>query len=158
VTDICQDRIDKVVSEFNARAVGTNEIFKVDAEVFAPCAMGAIVNDETIPGMKFQIIAGASNNQMLDEDKHSAALIEKDILYAPDFIINAGGAINVYFEAINDYDEAKVTHMAKNIYFTLDEVYRIAKEEDITTVAAATRLAERRMNIDRRLFINKKRD
>lgn len=158
VTDICQDRIDKVVSEFNARAVGTNEIFKVDVEVFAPCAMGAIVNDETIPGMKFQIIAGASNNQMLDEDKHSAALIEKDILYAPDFIINAGGAINVYFEAINDYDEVKVTHMAKNIYFTLDEVYRIAKEEDITTVAAATRLAERRMNIDRRLFINKKRD
>jgi len=156
VTDIDGDRVDSVLSRCNARAVGRDEIFTVDAEVFAPCALGAIVNDDTIGGMKFQIIAGAANNQLRDEDRHSAALAAKNILYAPDFIINAGGVISVYFEAIGDYDAATVTRKAQNIYCTLDEVYRIASAEGISTVRAAKRLAERRMdvigNIHRKYF------
>lgn len=147
VTDIFQNKIDRIVKEFNAEAVGENEIFKVDADIFAPCALGAIVNDKTLAEMKFQIIAGAANNQLLDEVKHGKALKEKNILYAPDYIINAGGVIDVYFEAIKEYFESKVVNKVKDIYNTVEEVYKIAESEGITTVKAAERLAEQRINI-----------
>lgn len=145
VTDIFEDKVQRVVKDFGAKAVPSDSIYGVDADIFAPCALGAIVNDDTIPQMHFQIIAGASNNQLLDEDKHSAMLQEKNILYAPDFIINAGGVINVYYEAIKEYNEDTVTGKVKKIYQTLDEVYKIAEQEKISTVQAANRLAEKRI-------------
>ena len=154
VTDIFEDKIDAVVNEFGAKSVPEDEIYSVDAEVFAPCALGAIVNDETIKQMKFKIIAGGANNQLLDENIHGKKLKAKDILYAPDYLINAGGVINVYFETINEYNKERVTKKVKNIYDILMEVYQISGEQNITTVEAAAHFAEKRINLIRHVHQN----
>jgi leucine dehydrogenase len=147
VTDIFEDKIDAVVNDFGAESVPGDEIYSVDAEVFAPCALGAIVNDETIKQMNFKIIAGGANNQLLDENIHGKKLKEKDVLYAPDYLINAGGVINVYFESINEYNKERVTKKVKNIYNILMEVYRISEKQNITTVEAAAHFAEKRIDL-----------
>jgi len=154
VTDIFDDKVDTVVNEFGAKAVSGDEIYGVDAEVFAPCALGAIVNDETIKQMKFKIIAGGANNQLLDENIQGKKLKEKGILYAPDYLINAGGVTNVYFETINEYNKERVTKKVKNIYNILMEVYQIADAQEITTVEAAAKLAEKRINLIRHVHQN----
>ena len=154
VTDIFEDKIEKVVNDFGAKAVQGDEIYTVDAEVFAPCALGAIVNDDTIERMKFKIIAGGANNQLLDEHIHSRKLKKKNILYAPDYLINAGGVINVFFEVIKEYNKDRVTKKVKNIYNILMDVYRMANDDNITTVEAAARLAERRINLMRSVHQN----
>jgi leucine dehydrogenase len=154
VTDIFDDKVDTVVNEFGAKGVSGDEIYSVDADVFAPCALGAIVNDETIKRMKFKIIAGGANNQLLDENIHGKKLKEKDILYAPDYLINAGGVTNVYFETINEYNKERVTKKVKNIYNILMEVYQIADAQEITTVEAAAKLAEKRINLIRHVHQN----
>ena len=154
VTDIFDDKVDTVVNEFGAKAVSGDEIYGVDAEVFAPFALGAIVNDETIKQMKFKIIAGGANNQLLDENIQGKKLKEKGILYAPDYLINAGGVTNIYFETINEYNKERVTKKVKNIYNILMEVYQIADAQDITTVEAAAKLAEKRINLIRHVHQN----
>lgn len=143
VTDIDGDRVRRVVDELGARAVGTEEIYSVDAQVFAPCALGAIVNDRTLPQFHFEIIAGAANNQ-LAEQRHGSALEERGILYAPDYVINAGGVINVYGE-LNGWSAERSKRKAGEIYDTLEELFELAKTEGIPTSAAADRLAERRI-------------
>lgn len=147
VTDIFEDKVDKVVNEFGAVAVEGDEIYGADADVFAPCALGAIINDDSIARMKFKIIAGGANNQLLDEEIHGEKLKDKNILYAPDYLINAGGVTNVFFEVIKEYSKDRVTKKVKNIYNILMEVYRIADKENITTAEAAARLAEKRLNL-----------
>ena len=154
VSDIFEEKVDKVVTEFGATSVDGDDIYGVDAEVFAPCALGAVVNDDTIKRMKFKIIAGGANNQLLDEKIHGKKLKEKDILYAPDYLINAGGVTNVFFEVINEYNKDRVTKKVKNIYNILMEVYQIAEKENITTVEAAARLAEKRLNLIRNVHQN----
>ena len=154
VTDIFEEKVDKVVNEFGATAVKGDAIYSVDADVFAPCALGAIVNDDSIAKMKFKIIAGGANNQLLDEEIHGKKLKDKNILYAPDYLINAGGVTNVFFEVIKEYSKDRVTKKVKNIYNILMEVYRIADKENITTVEAAARLAEKRLNLIRRVHQN----
>jgi leucine dehydrogenase len=154
VTDIFEEKVDRAVSDFGAKAVTNDEIYGIDAEVFAPCALGAIVNDETIRQMKFKIIAGGSNNQLLDEKVHGQKLKEEGILYAPDYLINAGGVTNVFFEVIKEYDSERVTKKVKNIYNILMEVYEIADQQNITTVAAAAQLAERRLSLIRSVHQN----
>jgi len=154
VTDIFEDKVEKIVNEFGAKAVKGDDIYSVDAEVFAPCALGAIVNDDTISRMKFKIIAGGANNQLLDEGIHGKKLKDKNILYAPDYLINAGGVTNVFFEVIKEYNKDRVTKKVKNIYNILMEVYKIADDEDITTAEAAARLAEKRLNLIRNVHQN----
>jgi leucine dehydrogenase len=154
VTDIFEEKVDRAVSDFGAQAVSNDDIYSIDAEVFAPCALGAVVNDETIKRMKFKIIAGGSNNQLLDEKVHGQKLKEKKILYAPDYLINAGGVTNVFFEVIKEYDAERVTKKVKNIYNILMEVYEIADQQNITTVAAAAQLAERRLSLIRSVHQN----
>jgi leucine dehydrogenase len=154
VTDIFEDKVEKVVNEFGAAAVTGDEIYKVDAEVFAPCALGAVVNDETIKHMNFKIIAGGANNQLLDEEIHGKKLKAKNILYAPDYLINAGGVTNVFFEVINEYSSDRVTKKVKNIYNILMEVYKISDEQNSTTVEAAAHLAEKRLNLIRHVHQN----
>jgi leucine dehydrogenase len=154
VSDIFEERVEKVVDNFGARAVAGDEIYTVGAEVFAPCALGAIINDNTIPRMKFSIIAGGANNQLLDENVHGKKLKEKNILYAPDYLINAGGVTNVFFEVIKEYSRDRVIKKVKNIYNILMEVYQIADKENITTVEAAARLAEKRLNLIRNVHQN----
>jgi leucine dehydrogenase len=143
VTDIDAARVQSVVDAFGADAVKPDEIYDVDAEIFAPCALGAIVNDKTLPRFKFQIIAGAANNQ-LAEPRHGDELEKRGILYAPDYVINAGGLINVYGE-LNDWSNDRSKRKAGEIYETLIDLFELAKNDGLPTYEAADRLAERRI-------------
>lgn len=143
ITDIDPGRVQRVVDAFGAAAVGPQEIYDIDCDVFAPCALGAIVNDSTVRRLKCRIVAGAANNQ-LDEDRHGDALDARGILYAPDYVINAGGLINVYGE-LRGYDRETAKREARKIYDTLLSIFRIAEEEGIPTYRAADRLARLRL-------------
>lgn len=143
ITDIDQDKVRRVVDEFGASVVQPDEIYDVDADVFAPCALGAILNDDTIPRLKTQIVAGGANNQ-LEDDRHGAMLEERGILYAPDYVINAGGLINVYGEIVG-YDRETAKQKASEIYDALLSIYEISEEDGIPTYRAADRLARQRL-------------
>jgi leucine dehydrogenase len=143
ITDIDEAREKLVIEEFGAIPVNPDEIYGVEAEIFAPCALGAILNDRTIPQLKVKIVAGGANNQ-LAEERHGVQLEKNDILYAPDYVINAGGLINVYGE-IEGYVKEKAVSRAEGIYNTLTEIFSIAKKEGIPNFEAANRLAEKRL-------------
>ena len=113
-------------------------------DIYAPCALGATVNDDTIGRLKCQIIAGAANNQLKDEKKHGRDLLDKGIAYAPDFLINAGGLINVYSELVG-YNREAAYAQAEKIYDTVLEIYSQAEKENIPTQEAAIRLAQKRI-------------
>jgi len=144
VSDIDQAAINRAVEEFNAIAVKCEELYSLDVDVYAPCALGATVNDKTLPQLKCAIIAGAANNQLKDETKHAAELQKRGILYAPDYVINAGGLINVYTE-IGGGGKDYAWNKSEEIYNTLLEIYNLAEKENITTAAAANKLAEKRI-------------
>ncbi len=142
VTDINQEAIDRVVNEFGATAVGIDEIYDLDVDVYAPCALGATVNDNTIPRIKANIIAGCANNQ-LAESRHGEILREKGVLYAPDYVINAGGIINVYYETLPEgYSEAAATKHVEGIYDTLTEIFTRSEKEQVSTHIIADQLAQ----------------
>ena len=143
VTDIDAERVKRVINEFGARGVGADEIYGTTADIFAPCALGAIVNDKTIPLLKVEIVAGAANNQLLEE-RHGDELERRNILYAPDYVANAGGVINVYSE-LAGWTSARSFRKADEIYETVRKVFEIAKEEKVPTYLAADRLAEQRI-------------
>ncbi len=143
VSDIDAERVKRVVSEFTARGVSSDEIYGVEADIFAPCALGAIVNDKTIPQLKVEIVAGAANNQLLEE-RHGDALESRGVLYAPDYVANAGGVINVYSE-LAGWTSARSFRKADEIYETVRKVFEIARDERIPTYLAADRLAEQRI-------------
>jgi leucine dehydrogenase len=143
VTDIEQERIDRVVKQFGAQAVAPDAIYGVKAEIYAPSALGATVNDETIPQFKFDIIAGAANN-VLAQERHGSVLHEKGILYAPDYVINAGGLINVYGE-LQGWTSERAMRKAGEIYSTLVRIFELASDEGIPTYKAADRVAEERI-------------
>lgn len=147
VTDIEADRVKRVVDEFGATAVPAEDIIGTRADIFAPCAMGAIVNDETIPILKVDIIAGGANNQLAQE-KHGDMLQERGILYAPDYVINSGGLINVNAEIL-DWPSEKALKKASEIFDTVLRVFEIAHDEGIPTYMAADRLAEDRIEAAR---------
>lgn len=144
VTDIDEARAQDVAAEFEATVVAPASIYSVDAQIFAPCALGAIVSDDTLPQFKFEIIAGAANNQ-LAEARHGDELEKRDILYAPDYAINAGGLINVYGE-LNGWSADRSRRKAGEIYDTLLQLFELAKKEGLPTYEAADRLAERRID------------
>src|SRR5690242_18901286 len=135
VTDIDAERVKRVVNEFGARAVSADEIYSAEADIFAPCALGAIINDKTIPLLKVEIVAGAANNQLLEE-RHGVELESKGIIYAPDYVANAGGVINVYGE-LADWTSARSFRKADEIYETVRKVFEIAREEKVPTYLAA---------------------
>ena len=143
VTDIDDAAVASVVRDFGARAVGLDEITGVEADVFAPCALGAVINDETIPQLTAGIVAGSANNQ-LAEPRHGAELRRRGILYAPDYVINAGGVINISHEGPAYRKAEAVAHVAK-IHDTLGEIFRRADAEGIPTSEAADRRAEERL-------------
>jgi len=144
VTDIDAERAKRAVSEFAARAVAPDEIYSVQADIFAPCALGAIINDKTIPQLRVEIVAGAANNQLLEE-RHGDELEARHIMYAPDYVANAGGVINVYSE-LAGWTSARSFRKADEIYYTILKVFEIAKTERIPTYLAADRLAEQRIH------------
>lgn len=143
VTDINKAAVQRAVSEFGAKAVDAEEIYSVSCDVFSPCALGGIINDETIPQLKAKVIAGSANNQ-LKEERHGEMLHEKGIVYAPDYVINAGGVINVADE-LNGYNRERALKKVEGIYHSLTEIFKISKEENISTARAADELAERRI-------------
>ena len=144
VTDIFEEKAHEVVKKTGATYIAPEKIYDVDADVFCPCALGAIVNDETVPRLKAMIIAGGANNQLANEARHGQALREKGILYAPDYVINAGGLINVYSE-INGYDREDTVRQVQKIYDTLLHVFKTAERERIPTYEASNRIAEERL-------------
>ncbi len=145
ISDIYPDKAKRVAHTVKAEVVAPEKIYEVNADVFCPCALGAIVNDETIPKLKFKIIAGGANNQLADEHKHGHMLIEKGILYAPDYAINAGGLINVSNE-LEGYSQERALKQAEGIYDTMLKIYSISKKENVPTYEASNRLAEQRIN------------
>lgn len=144
VTDIDEDRVQQIVKEFGAHAVAPDDVYDVDADIFAPCALGAIINDDTIDRLKFDIIAGAANNQLARGQTHGPAITERGILYAPDYVINAGGLINVYGE-INEWSAERSKRKAGDIYNTLLRIFEYAKAEGLSTHQAANKVAEQRV-------------
>lgn len=138
VTDLNEVALDKVATEFGADVVGLNEIYDEDVDIYAPCALGATINDGTIDRIKAKIIAGCANNQ-LAKPKHDYALVERGILYAPDYVINAGGIINVSFE--EDYCKTKATAKVEEIYHTLLDVFQKADAEGKPTGMVADEMA-----------------
>ncbi|MGH2684422.1 MAG: leucine dehydrogenase, partial [Actinomycetota bacterium] len=115
----------------------------LECEVYAPCAMGAVIRDDTLPNLRCKIVAGAANNQ-LERPEHGAALAELGILYAPDYVLNSGGLMNVADELLG-YDRERAMKRVEGIYRTLREVFRLARVEGLTPAQAADRLAEDRM-------------
>ncbi|AOH55641.1 branched-chain amino acid dehydrogenase [Peribacillus muralis] len=143
VTDINKDSVARAVESFGATAVNTDEIYGVECDIYAPCALGAVINDQTINQIKAKVIAGAANNQ-LKEAVHGDQIHEKGIIYAPDYVINAGGVINVADELLG-YNRERALKKVEMVYDTIERVIEIAKRDQIPTYKAADRMAEERI-------------
>jgi leucine dehydrogenase len=144
VTDIFEDKARELATASGAIYVNPNEILSLDCDIVSPNALGAILNDETIPALRCQIIAGGANNQLADEKRHAAMLRERNILYAPDYVINAGGLMNVASE-VDGYNKEAVLLKAEGIYDTLQRIFIMAQERGIETIEASNALAEERI-------------
>jgi leucine dehydrogenase len=144
VSDINDSYIQRARDNFGVTAVTPEKIYEQNVDVFVPSALGAIINDHTVPKLRAKIIAGCANNQ-LSESRHGQALRDRNILYAPDYVINAGGLINVFHErAEKGYNRQKALDHVLGIYDTLGEVFALAAKHDIPTNLAADRIAEER--------------
>lgn len=144
ITDIYMEKAQAVAKATGADVVAPDTIFDVPCDIFAPCALGGIINPQTLDKLKCDIIAGAANNQLENEERDAALLKSKGILFAPDYVINAGGLINVANE-LEGYQRTRALKMAEGIYDTLKTILLRAEAEDITTVQAANRVAEDRI-------------
>ncbi|MDQ0220787.1 Glu/Leu/Phe/Val dehydrogenase [Peribacillus cavernae] len=143
VADINKESVQRVVAEFGAKAVEPNEIYGVDCDIYAPCALGAVINDHTISQLKAKVIAGAANNQLKDT-AHGDQIHEMGIVYAPDYVINAGGVINVADE-LYGYNPERAMKKVETVYNNIEKVIEIAKRDGIPTYLAADRMAEERI-------------
>jgi leucine dehydrogenase len=144
ITDINEARIKETIDAHGVEFVPADKMWDLDLDIYAPCALGATINDDTLSKMKCPIIAGAANNQLELEEKHGQALIEKGIVYAPDFLINAGGLMNVSAE-IGTYNKDLVTNSVEKIYSRLLDCWSLAEVEKITSQEAAMRMAKKRL-------------
>jgi len=144
VTDINDKALKAAADQFGEIAVSGDDIFDLDVDVFSPCALGAVLDTNVINRLKCQVIAGAANNQLANEKEHGPMLLEKGIFYAPDFLINAGGLINVYSE-YQGYNRERALSATEKIYDTAVEIFKKASAENIPTQQAATTMAEQRV-------------
>ncbi len=145
VTDIYPEGIERAVNEFGATAVAPEEIFTLDVDVIAPCALGAAINDESLPTIKAKVIAGAANNQLAREEM-GELLRERGILYAPDYVINAGGVIDIFHQRMESSSNDALREHLENIGTTLQEIYTRSDEEGKATNRVANMMAEERFN------------
>ncbi|AZU63257.1 branched-chain amino acid dehydrogenase [Neobacillus mesonae] len=143
VTDINKEAVNRAVEEFGARAVDPDDIYGVECDIYAPCALGATVNDETIPHLRAKVIAGSANNQLKDT-KHGDIIHEMGIVYAPDYVINAGGVINVADE-LYGYNHERAMKKVETIYNSIEKIIDISKRDGVPTYVAADRMAEERI-------------
>ena len=143
VTDINKAAVQHCVDKYNCEAVGLDDIYDVDANVYSPCALGATVNDETIDRFGFDIVCGSANNQ-LSENRHGDELEKKGMIYAPDYAVNAGGLMNVSIE-LEGYNRERAMRMTRNIYYSIIKIFEIAERDGIATWKAADRMGEERI-------------
>lgn len=144
VSDINEEQLKRVAKENNAEIVLPENIFSVDMDIYAPCALGATLNTANIEKLKCTVIAGAANNQLADENIHGKMLMEKGIIYAPDFLINAGGLINVYSE-LKGYNRKEALAQTEKIYDVTLNILKKSKLENIPSHVAAMQIAEKRL-------------
>lgn len=144
ISDINETRLDEVSKKYGATIFRGSNLYTADVDIYAPCALGATINDETVHKIQAKIIAGAANNQLADENVHGPILMQRGILYAPDFLINAGGIISVNSE-IAKYDHTETLRRTENIYNTTLEIFDYAVANNLTPQKAAMALAEIRI-------------
>jgi len=145
ITDINETKLKQVAKNTGAEIVGADEIYDLDVDIYSPCALGATVDDDTIPRLKAKIIAGGANNQLKDEKRHGYMLLDYGITYAPDFLINAGGLINVGAEYYGNYNRENSLKQTEGIYNTCMNIFDLAIDEKISTQEAAIKMAEQRI-------------
>jgi leucine dehydrogenase len=145
VSDIHQDKMENMVAKYGAQIYTGADIYSADVDIYSPCALGATINDDTIYKIQAKVIAGAANNQLALEAKHGQILRERGITYAPDFLINAGGIINVYAEIVK-YSKDEAIRRTENIYNTTLEIFNFADSNNITTQQAAMQIAQNRID------------
>ncbi len=146
ISDIYEEKVKRVLETVKAYFVRPEEIYEIEADIFSPCAMGGIINGETIDKMKFSIIAGGANNQLEDEERDGALLMNKGILYAPDYVINAGGLINVASE-FGGYRQDRAMKQAEEIYEIVKKIIAVSNSEKIPTYQASNKRAEERLDM-----------
>jgi len=144
ITDIDEDNLKRVSSAYRSQVVSPDEIYDIEMDIYAPCALGATVNDDTLSRLKCSVIAGSANNQLADEVKHGEIIRKKGIIYAPDFVINAGGVINVYAE-VKDLAPDWAYNKAEQIYDTVFNIISRSNKEGIPAYAIANKIAEERI-------------
>lgn len=144
INDINDVRLMAVAKETGAEVISADAVYDMDMDIYAPCALGATVNTDTLNRLKCSIICGSANNQLADENIHGKMVIEKNIIYAPDFVVNAGGIINVFYE-LEGYNRERALAHAEKIYQTTLNIFKVAKEQNIPTFMAANRIAEKRI-------------
>ena len=145
IDDINEVRLTEVSEKYGATIYRGNDIYSEAVDIYAPCALGATINDATINKIQAKVIAGAANNQLANENKHGELLQQKGIVYAPDFLINAGGIINVYAE-LENYGKTEIMRKTENIYNTTLEILASAETNNITTHHAALNIAQGRID------------
>jgi leucine dehydrogenase len=144
ISDINEERAGQVSKKYGAQVVSNNSIFDIDADIYSPCALGGTVNTQTINKLKCAIIAGSANNQLEDEAEHGQLLLDKGILFAPDYVINAGGVINCYSELMG-FSKKRSIQLTENIYEATRNVLKLSKTENIPTIQAANKIVEKRI-------------
>ncbi|MGK6351223.1 Glu/Leu/Phe/Val family dehydrogenase [Parapedobacter sp. DT-150] len=144
VSDIDEERMAEVANRYKAVAVSNNNVYELDVDVYSPCALGGTVNKETISKMRCRIIAGSANNQLRHEEEDGQLLMDKKILYAPDYLINAGGLISAYSE-IAGYSASRTSALTENIYEATRSVLRKSIAENVASYKAANQIAETRI-------------
>ncbi len=144
ITDLHANKLEDVSKKYGVKIFKDEDIYSADVDIYAPCALGATINNETIGKLKSKIIAGAANNQLANEPIHGQMLKQQGILYAPDFLINAGGIINVYGEIVN-YGKDEAMRRTEDIYNTTLNIFKLADDQNLTTYQAALALAVKRI-------------
>ncbi len=143
ISDTDAEKVSRLQDRLKVQSVPPEEVFTVPCDIFAPCAMGASINEKTVGELKCKIVAGSANNQ-LDVVERSEELRRRGILYAPDFVINAGGLMNVYHE-LEGYSQERAERMTRGIFYNITRVFDIADEMQVTTAKAADFLVEHRL-------------
>lgn len=144
ITDIFKDRVNEIVNRYGVQACAPDEIYDIEMDIYAPCALGATVNDDTLKRLKCAVIAGAANNQLANEEKHGIEVMKNGIVYAPDYLVNAGGIINCYWEVIGYHKDAAMSQ-ASQIYDTTLNILKKSNAEKIPSYLAANQMAEARI-------------
>ncbi|MBM3451698.1 MAG: Glu/Leu/Phe/Val dehydrogenase [Bacteroidetes bacterium] len=144
ISDIYQETLTRVSKKYKTHVVSPDDIYDIDMDIYAPCALGATVNDETLEKLKCSIIAGAANNQLKNEIIHGKAVMEKGIIYAPDYAINAGGVINCFSE-VHELSREWALTKSEEIYQTIFNIVNRSKNENLPTYKIANMIAEERI-------------